>query len=368
MKLKYIFLLTLVIIISSSEQVFDALDKEIDKIESENKNNTNKMNFIQTAQKNKLNTNNLQGKYNNPTNPTVSLDNPNKSIFDTVNETPIPQNSPVIQPTARNVAPQVTPPVSHNESPIKVLNDQQPQHDNNNITEQISELRKEVQSLAESNQKLMNQFRMTIKPKKSNHHGVSFIQKYDKDINTLKTELATNEEQVKSSLSQKNEEFKRLYDKATQKVDQIKNKMESVSKKVENIKNDNFNNIENLKNNLEVQNLTIENELSANKSNIKHLVAETVDLPGIKLTNGQISVTKDTKLFIDGENVNLADLVVDYNLFHNFLRKCGNNFENCKPIPKQVLDDQEKAQKAILDNLMRLRQQTYGVLKRKSFS
>jgi uncharacterized protein YukE len=381
MKLKHLFLISLIGLSFCSEQLFQVLDKEIDRMNTETLKPTN---FLQTGDKVQKEDTNVQVNKNpvanTPSTPTPGVNsNPNMSIFDLVNaggnnqskqNLPVPGiaglNTPiraVVTPNTVMMKKEVIP----KESPIKVINDNKPVEQN--VTEQINELKKEVQMLMQTNEKLIKASKLRVSPKHRGKDMISFLQKHDQDVANINQKLASSQEQVKAELGKKDQEFKKLYDQATKKVSQIQNKVDTVNKKLEHIKDENIDKYEGLKNNMEVTNINVKGDLTANIADIKHLKSDSIELPGIKISNGQIAL-KNSMVSVDGETVDLGELVNDYQLFHNFLKKCGNNFENCKPIPQQVLDEQEKTQKAILDNLMKLRQHTYETLnaKKKSFN
>jgi hypothetical protein len=333
MKLKTIIIITILGMLSCSTQLFETVNKELDKMEKK---------FETNGTPSSQNINMLEKK--------ETKSESGKSLFDVIT----PENKPTAE---------------HKDSPIKIMKDEKKETPANQEVHlsDIESLKREVQTLIQTNEKLMKKYERANKHKtgRSKHNVVSFIQDYDKDITNLKEKVEANKDLLENTINQKDEEFKKLYNQASNKFNDINKKVKAVNEKLTHIETEHLDKIVSLKENLKVDNLSVENDLTAGNARIHKLHADIVELPGMKITKDQITLKKDMKLVIDGETINMNDLVRDYNMFQEFLKKCGNNFENCKPVSQAVIQEQANTQKIILDNLRELREETNKVLMNK---
>jgi HAMP domain-containing protein len=357
MKLKTFLLLKLLTITLCSNQLFDVLGQELDKMQG---------NFNQVQSVNNRMSPNIQNQKANTN--TNNQDKAEMSIFDAIDFPTKESKDIAVHPTEQHnpVNKQVT-------SSIRTLPEAKKETQLDKMAKEIEELKTEIGSLAQTNGKLMRKYQevnASRKPKKNHKSNlVSFIQKYDQDLNSIKAKMQANEQTINSTITKKNDEFNKLYTKATDQFNRIQKKVQTVNNKLEHIQTEHINKIENMKNNLEVSNMKVDTELNAHSANISNIEADNIELPGIKLSNNKIQVKKDTKIEIDGESFVFGDLIKDYSLFQEFLKKCGENFENCQPVPRDVMDEEKKTQQVILDSLRELRQETKNLLlkKQKSF-
>jgi hypothetical protein len=355
MKFKQL-LLTILIIACTRCQLFDVVNQELEKMIKTGNNNQNTNSDQMSLLQNKENVLTQGSQATEANNRIAQPFTPSNSM--PINTTPMPQQNP--QPVNME---------EKKESSIRVIQDTKAEPlPANRTKDDIDVLKKDVQALIQTNEKLLEKFKNMTgndnkdKPSGSSSNIVSFIQKYDKDVNNLQDKLKTNKNEIETTLNEKGKEFERLYNRANSKFDDIHKKVETVNRKLDHIKNESLGKIKNLRENFKVSNLEVQEKLTAAEANINKLDTNEIDLPTFKVTKKEVEFKKDAKFVFDGEFVTLSEIMKEAKLFEEFVKKCGNNFEKCKPVSDEVLQEQEKTQKVILDSLRDLREQTNRIL------
>jgi hypothetical protein len=333
MKYKILIICFILIVIQANGQLFDIVNRELDKAatpgtagNSGNMGNT-VVNLLQTSEK-------------------VKEQSQLNSVFNNVNQL-MPQQPQTVA----------------KESSIRVIEDEPKKTEiagGNAATPDIEQLKKDVQVLLQTNEKLVRRFeKANAKSRKVEKGGAnmySFIQEYDKDMKNLKDSVEDGKHKIQSAINEKDVEFKKLYNQATSKFNEVHKRVEAVNKKIEGLQTH-----QEGEQDLKAANINVQN-LSADNASFNRFNATEITLPSMKITKDEIVINGGTKIVIDGEAINVAELVKDVGRFQEFVEKCGKDFERCKPVSEEVLDEQKKTQEVILNSLRDLRAQTNKIL------
>lgn len=235
---------------------------------------------------------------------------------------------------------------------------------------ELKDLKKKVNSLLEMNSKLLRrlkvQNRENSKKKKFKRNVVSFIQKYDKDVNNLKQNIESSKNLVEDKLTAKDQEFKKLYESTSKNFEELQDEVQNVHHKLNQLQVKEKKHIDKLRSNLVLKDLSIDKKLEVDGIAFLNKVnAQSIDLGNIKLdSNGLTFKNDNTKLILGNEVFTIGQLVTNMSNFKKLIEKCGENFENCKPVSQEIFRDQAAKQEAILESLKRLRADTTEVLTR----
>lgn len=236
---------------------------------------------------------------------------------------------------------------------------------------EIDKLKKKVTVLLQMNEKLMNKIKKSEsshnKSKKFNKNVVNFIQKYDSDVNTLKKNIESSKTLVENKITQKDMEFKKLYEDTNQQFGNLQNQIVDVGKKVNQIENEEEKKINQLHSNFSLKNLKVDDKLNVEGiAFINKVNAKGIDLGNIKLEPEQITfLNEKSKITVGKDSTSIGDVLNSVNAFRSLVAKCGENLEKCQPASEDLLKEQASKQEEILNRLKKLRNETTQILRKK---
>jgi hypothetical protein len=235
---------------------------------------------------------------------------------------------------------------------------------------ELKKLKRDVASLLEMNHKLLKKLKKTDevnkKKRRFKKNVVSFIQKYDKDVSTLKKNIESSKDFVEHKIVQKNEEFQKLYESTEKNFEQLQVQVKDVQSKISQLETEETKKLAELHSNFSIKDLNINNKLDVEGiSFMNKLSAKSLDVGNIKIdTQGVNFSNENVKLIVGKEMITVGQLLNNLASFRKLINICGENFEKCKPVTDEILRDQAAKQQAILDSLKKLRQETTQVLSR----
>jgi hypothetical protein len=236
----------------------------------------------------------------------------------------------------------------------------------NQNEKEIKKLKSKINVLLQFNEKLMKKIEKISKSKdkKTEEEVVSFIQKYDQDVHTLKQNIEINKNLVSEKVTRKEEEIKKLFDQTSTDFSKLQSTMGNIQEKVNKIKSYGDKKISELKTNFSVKDLHVQDKLEVGGISVsKKITAKSIDLGGIKLDSNEIIFNDENAKIVVGSNVTTIGSIIKMGeKLDKMIEMCGENFERCRKISDSALEEQKKMQETILENLRELREETSEIL------
>jgi len=234
---------------------------------------------------------------------------------------------------------------------------------------EIGILKTDISSLLQMNEKLVKKLKTNLKPQKQfKDEMINFIEKFNSDVTELKDNIHNSKHVIQSKIKHKDDELKHIIQKTTHNINQLQMKVEKVNQNLSEMQIEEQKKLADMQKNLTLKSLSIGNRLDVNGIAFSNkMSSKEIDIgKNIHLSNeGLIFDDENAQMIVGKNGMTLGNLMKNLILFNSVMRRCGENFENCRTVPENVLKEQIGRQKEILNHLIALRHETEEILNRR---
>jgi hypothetical protein len=240
----------------------------------------------------------------------------------------------------------------------------QPQQKNNDLANEIKQLRYKTAILMELNSKLSKKVnkkrRLNRKNKRVSRNIVSFIQKHDGAVTKIKTKIENKQNSIKTELSNKEAQFNSLYQEANSNFSSLQAKLGDLSKLFEGVMNKENSQLNSLNEKLNLNEMKIKDKLDVGHNVIVDgkVISKNIDLASFRGDGDSLIFENEkTKLIIGNKIIHSRDLLKNLQLIQKFNNKCGDDLKQCKILTREDLIKRAMNHGKILEDLKGLRAQ-----------
>ncbi len=229
---------------------------------------------------------------------------------------------------------------------------------NKKYLKEIENLKSKINYLISSNKRLTKKVvnYESKKIHKLDDNVISFIDKYDEKVDSLKNKLKVDKKNIENFLTEKEDLLDEKYSEASQKFTELKSNIKNLNNQVTEITKNQNEIDQKIKDGLEIDKLKVDNNIDIKGVLYsKKLSAKELNLNSIKIDSSKLKINSNTKLQIGNQIYNLDNFINNLNYISKLSDYCGEEFSKCKIISKENLIEQKQKQENILENLKKLR-------------